>query len=120
MASAPRREEALIHRARRENRDTAHALAQLWRERTERLTRDLERARETYEEIKTELFRARECARAESARRVECEEALEGSRRETRLKSKEAATAETNARACLLYTSPSPRDKRQSRMPSSA
>ena len=84
MASAPRREEALIHRARRENRDTAHALAQLWRERTERLTRDLERARETYEEIKTELFRARECARAESARRVECEEALEGSRRETR------------------------------------
>ena len=24
------------------------------------------------------------------------------------------------ARACLLYTSPSPRDKRQSRMPSSA
>ena len=99
MASTPRREEALIHRARRENRDTAHALAQLWRERTERLTRDLERARETYEEIKTELFRARECARAESARRVECEEALEGSRRETRLKSKEAATAETNARA---------------------
>ena len=26
----------------------------------------------------------------------------------------------TTARACLLYTSPSPRDKRQSRMPSSA
>ena len=25
-----------------------------------------------------------------------------------------------NALACLLYTSPSPRDKRQSRMPSSA
>ena len=25
-----------------------------------------------------------------------------------------------NGRACLLYTSPSPRDKRQSRMPSSA
>ena len=25
-----------------------------------------------------------------------------------------------NARTCLLYTSPSPRDKRQSRMPSSA
>ena len=25
-----------------------------------------------------------------------------------------------NAKACLLYTSPSPRDKRQSRMPSSA
>ena len=25
-----------------------------------------------------------------------------------------------NARDCLLYTSPSPRDKRQSRMPSSA
>ena len=28
--------------------------------------------------------------------------------------------AEANAKACLLYTSPSPRDKRQSRMPSSA
>ena len=27
---------------------------------------------------------------------------------------------EEQARACLLYTSPSPRDKRQSRMPSSA
>ena len=26
----------------------------------------------------------------------------------------------TNGRTCLLYTSPSPRDKRQSRMPSSA
>jgi len=89
----------LIHRARRENRDTAHALAQLWRQRTERLTADLERARETYEEIKSELFRAREAAQTESARRVACEEALEASRRETRLKSKAAATAETNARA---------------------
>ena len=27
---------------------------------------------------------------------------------------------EVNAESCLLYTSPSPRDKRQSRMPSSA
>ena len=27
---------------------------------------------------------------------------------------------ETQVQACLLYTSPSPRDKRQSRMPSSA
>ena len=27
---------------------------------------------------------------------------------------------ESNANTCLLYTSPSPRDKRQSRMPSSA
>ena len=26
----------------------------------------------------------------------------------------------TEAKTCLLYTSPSPRDKRQSRMPSSA
>ena len=32
-------------------------------------------------------------------------------------KAKQAAAA---VRACLLYTSPSPRDKRQSRMPSSA
>ena len=31
-----------------------------------------------------------------------------------------AITLLLNARACLLYTSPSPRDKRQSRMPSSA
>ena len=31
-----------------------------------------------------------------------------------------AQLAEANNRACLLYTSPSPRDKRQSRMPSSA
>ena len=30
------------------------------------------------------------------------------------------AGAIVNARVCLLYTSPSPRDKRQSRMPSSA
>ena len=29
-------------------------------------------------------------------------------------------SAGTGARTCLLYTSPSPRDKRQSRMPSSA
>ena len=29
-------------------------------------------------------------------------------------------TATTNRPGCLLYTSPSPRDKRQSRMPSSA
>ena len=31
-----------------------------------------------------------------------------------------AAAAPAAAGACLLYTSPSPRDKRQSRMPSSA
>ena len=31
-----------------------------------------------------------------------------------------AAAAQYHARHCLLYTSPSPRDKRQSRMPSSA
>ena len=30
------------------------------------------------------------------------------------------AVASANADTCLLYTSPSPRDKRQSRMPSSA
>ena len=29
-------------------------------------------------------------------------------------------TVEVRSRVCLLYTSPSPRDKRQSRMPSSA
>ena len=31
-----------------------------------------------------------------------------------------SVTAMAKAGACLLYTSPSPRDKRQSRMPSSA
>ena len=30
------------------------------------------------------------------------------------------STSVPNAKRCLLYTSPSPRDKRQSRMPSSA
>ena len=33
---------------------------------------------------------------------------------------KEADAASDSADTCLLYTSPSPRDKRQSRMPSSA
>ena len=32
----------------------------------------------------------------------------------------DAQIAELNKEGCLLYTSPSPRDKRQSRMPSSA
>ena len=32
----------------------------------------------------------------------------------------ESVTAVVNIKSCLLYTSPSPRDKRQSRMPSSA
>ena len=32
----------------------------------------------------------------------------------------QGATAAAGAQGCLLYTSPSPRDKRQSRMPSSA
>ena len=32
----------------------------------------------------------------------------------------ELETSESSSRTCLLYTSPSPRDKRQSRMPSSA
>ena len=36
------------------------------------------------------------------------------------LANKVIAVAETRKDACLLYTSPSPRDKRQSRMPSSA
>ena len=34
--------------------------------------------------------------------------------------SRVAARHEAQVAACLLYTSPSPRDKRQSRMPSSA
>ena len=36
------------------------------------------------------------------------------------LESVKAATGIAKWNACLLYTSPSPRDKRQSRMPSSA
>ena len=36
------------------------------------------------------------------------------------LPSDEAALVIANHTSCLLYTSPSPRDKRQSRMPSSA
>ena len=32
----------------------------------------------------------------------------------------ESANSTNNDKSCLLYTSPSPRDKRQSRMPSSA
>ena len=32
----------------------------------------------------------------------------------------EGAAADANATACLLYTSPSPRDRQKSRMPSSA
>ena len=32
----------------------------------------------------------------------------------------DAASAQGGGNTCLLYTSPSPRDKRQSRMPSSA
>ena len=35
-------------------------------------------------------------------------------------KSYEAGMVLTGTEVCLLYTSPSPRDKRQSRMPSSA
>ena len=42
-------------------------------------------------------------------------------RREAEEEERRAAAAEAaRLRACLLYTSPSPRDKRQSRMPSSA
>ena len=37
-----------------------------------------------------------------------------------RLDDLEEIARTTNYRTCLLYTSPSPRDKRQSRMPSSA
>ena len=36
------------------------------------------------------------------------------------LKEKEVERSELDTEICLLYTSPSPRDKRQSRMPSSA
>ena len=44
-----------------------------------------------------------------------------GSSRSTSPKSRPRAAARSAmAYACLLYTSPSPRDKRQSRMPSSA
>ena len=32
----------------------------------------------------------------------------------------ESVRAKVNAKACLLYTSPSPRDRQKSRMPSSA
>ena len=36
------------------------------------------------------------------------------------LKAKRGSIYDKNLQPCLLYTSPSPRDKRQSRMPSSA
>ena len=39
---------------------------------------------------------------------------------ETDMSSSESVTQAIAASTCLLYTSPSPRDKRQSRMPSSA
>ena len=39
---------------------------------------------------------------------------------DTKINSKEAAETAALYKDCLLYTSPSPRDKRQSRMPSSA
>ena len=39
---------------------------------------------------------------------------------EKRLQLAESRAAKAEARACLLYTSPSPRDRTRSRMPSSA
>ena len=42
------------------------------------------------------------------------------SRDARRFAEEQAVVVEVECRGCLLYTSPSPRDKRQSRMPSSA
>ena len=47
-------------------------------------------------------------------------EALDAARLGGRAENEHQARTQTLADACLLYTSPSPRDKRQSRMPSSA
>ena len=54
-------------------------------------------------------------ADALETKRLQCFSAFDES--ETRLAMRLIAAAESD---CLLYTSPSPRDKRQSRMPSSA
>ena len=49
------------------------------------------------------------------------EEALKAARLKLKLKGREGAPEEpAEPEACLLYTSPSPRDRTRSRMPSSA
>ena len=58
---------------------------------------------------------------AEEQARLEAEEqARQEAEEQARLEAEEQARQEAEEQACLLYTSPSPRDKRQPRMPSSA
>ena len=64
--------------------------------------------------IKSRPFSARTCARAADEVDIESDSALALRATAAHLKSVAAS------RACLLYTSPSPRDMRRSRMPSSA
>ena len=93
------REEDVVARARRENRDTATALVTIWKSRCEALTRDLEHAHGTYEEIKRELFRAREDAREAAAVREEMENELTRTRRLSELNSNANASAEAEIRS---------------------
>ena len=53
-------------------------------------------------------------------RLVKEREALDGIKAKAQAETDEAQEAVKTLESCLLYTSPSPRDKRQSRMPSSA
>jgi DNA repair exonuclease SbcCD ATPase subunit len=68
--------------ARIRNQATAASLASVWRRRCERMTTDLERAQETYEEMKREVFRGREERRIIEEEREELLREIETLRRE--------------------------------------
>ena len=68
--------------ARIRNQATAANLASVWRRRCERMTTDLERAQETYEEMKREVFRGREERRIIEEEREELLREIEKLRKE--------------------------------------
>ena len=71
-----------------------------------RLERDAEATRAEYEAVERAL--------------EECDEARDALRAAVGKKRLEGLRGKMEAQACLLYTSPSPRDRTRSRMPSSA
>ncbi|OUS46392.1 hypothetical protein BE221DRAFT_192383 [Ostreococcus tauri] len=102
MSPAPAPPSRVVDDARARNVNTASALASIWKNRCDALTRDLERARETFEEMKRELCVHRDASERERAENATLEREIQKARLDAKENSKasERLAGEIRALTC--------------------
>ena len=102
MSPAPAPPSRVVDDARARNVNTVSALASIWKNRCDALTRDLERARETFEEMKRELCVHRDASERERAENATLEREIQKVRLDAKENSKasERLAGEIRALTC--------------------